>query len=189
MANWAISAHPLPVILGNTGIPVRLALLEYPADDSLEHEKIYTMATSGTGAFQVDTAGTSLTLRWCDRRERHAAEDRRWHAGLWGRAQNILYGWVTRTQHPKRWNTECRARLRSHWLQQDRSVFWRRHLAVQREQHDRLLEPLQHCCRPGLQDRYQRSERHAGNCPNEFGGDFCEGQRHRDADLERSEHI
>ena len=58
-ANGELGNNALSVILGNTGGVT--GTLEYTGGTASSTKK-FTMATGGTGAFQVDTAGTTLTL-------------------------------------------------------------------------------------------------------------------------------
>jgi autotransporter-associated beta strand protein len=58
-ANGELGNNALSVILGNTGAVT--GTLEYNGATASATKK-FTMATGGTGAFQVDTAGTTLTL-------------------------------------------------------------------------------------------------------------------------------
>ena len=58
-ANGELGNNALSVILGNTGSST--GTLEYTGGTASSTKK-FTMATGGTGAFQIDTAGTTLTL-------------------------------------------------------------------------------------------------------------------------------
>src|SRR4051812_27190848 len=58
-ANGVLGNSANSVSLGNTGGVI--GILEYPGATASSTKK-FTMATGGTGAFQVDTAGTNLTL-------------------------------------------------------------------------------------------------------------------------------
>jgi fibronectin-binding autotransporter adhesin len=58
-ANGELGNNALSVILGNTGSVT--GTLEYTSGTASSTKK-FTMATGGTGAFQVDTAGTTLTV-------------------------------------------------------------------------------------------------------------------------------
>jgi fibronectin-binding autotransporter adhesin len=58
-ANGELGNNALSVILGNTGAVT--GTLEYSGGTASSTKK-FTMATGGSGAFQVDTAGTTLTL-------------------------------------------------------------------------------------------------------------------------------